>query len=213
MNRHATHVRNILAEIEADDGISQRRLAIRVGIALGLTNLILRRIIAKGWIRTVHGQGRRVRYVLTASGVAAKTRLTQRYLRSTLQFYATARQRVRERFVTLSQELEARQSGKRILFFGADDIAEIGYVSLQDTDLQLTGVIDSRRTKPFFGLPVYPPASLRELAKRRTFDRVVVMALESHRMRRALLEQGLSADQIFWMWPFAMPSEILTLDD
>ena len=174
---HGRHVRGILLEIEANDGVSQRHLSQRLGMALGLTNLLVRRIIAKGWIKVVHIRPNRVRYLLTPAGMAAKARLTREYLASTLSFYADARERIRERFAELSAELDAEGGSKRIVFFGAGEIAEIGYVSLQETDLQLVGVIDSARTKPFFGLPVQCPDRLPANAiDGQQFDRIVVMS-------------------------------------
>jgi len=200
VTRHAGYVRTLLVEIEADSALSQRRLAQRLGIALGLTNLLLRRITARGWVKVVHMQPNRVRYLVTPSGIAAKARLTRKYLTTTLQFYATARERVRERFAELSAELDAAGSSKRIVFYGAGEVAEIGYVSLQETDLQLTGVIDSSRTKPFFGVPVYPPERIEAmLTEGYSFDRLVVMSFQAAGIPKGLAKLGLSAEQIFWI--------------
>lgn len=200
MTRHAGYVRTLLVEIEADGAVSQRRLAQRLGIALGLTNLLLRRITARGWVKVVHMRPNRVRYLLTPSGLAAKARLTRKYLTTTLQFYATARERVRERFAELSAELDAAGSSKRIVFYGAGEVAEIGYVSLQETDLQLTGVIDSHRTKPFFGVPVYPPERMQAMrTDGHPFDRLVVMSFETGALPKALAKLGVSADEVFWI--------------
>src|SRR4029078_13053176 len=101
----------------------------------------------------------RVRYLLTPAGIAAKARLTREYLESSLTFYAEARERIRERFAELSAELGAAGPTKRIVFLGAGEVAEIGYVSLQETDLELVGVIDSTRTKHVFGPPVQTPGA------------------------------------------------------
>jgi DNA-binding MarR family transcriptional regulator len=200
VTRHAGYVRTLLVEIEADGAVSQRRLAQRLGIALGLTNLLLRRITARGWVKVVHMRPNRVRYLLTPSGLAAKARLTRKYLTTTLQFYATARERVRERFAELSAELDAAGSSKRIVFYGAGEVAEIGYVSLQETDLQLTGVIDSHRTKPFFGVPVYPPERMQAMrTDGHPFDRLVVMSFETGALPKALAKLGVSADEVFWI--------------
>src|SRR4051812_42552228 len=99
MNRHGRHMRGILLELESGEAVSQRRLSDRLGIALGLTNLLLRRVIAKGWVKVVHVQRNRVRYLLTPAGIAAKVHLTREYLEGTLHFYADARERVAERFI------------------------------------------------------------------------------------------------------------------
>jgi len=197
---HGRQIRGILLEIEANDGVSQRHLSQRLGIALGLTNLLLRRIVAKGWIKVVHIRPNRVRYLLTPAGIAAKARLTREYLASTLSFYADARERIRERFAELSMALDGAGNTKRIVFLGAGEIAEIGYVSLQETDLQLVGVIDSIRTKPFFGLPVQPPDRVTPLwIDGQPFDRLVVMSFETRKARATLEKLELGADRVFWI--------------
>lgn len=197
---HGRQIRGILLEIEANDLVSQRHLSQRLGIALGLTNLLLRRIVAKGWIKVVHIRPNRVRYLLTPAGIAAKARLTREYLASTLSFYADARERIRERFAELSLELDGEGETKRIVFLGAGEIAEIGYVSLQETDLQLVGVIDSTRTKPFFGLPVQPPDRVTPFwIDGQSFDRLVVMSFETRKARAALEKLELGANRVFWI--------------
>ena len=200
LDSHGRRIRGILLEIEANDGVSQRHLSQRLGMALGLTNLLLRRIIAKGWIKVVHIRPNRVRYLLTPAGIAAKARLTREYLASTLSFYAEARERIRERFAELSDELEREGETKRIVFLGGGEIAEIGYVSLQETDLQLVGVIDSTRTKPFFGLPVQPPDRVTPFRiDGQPFDRLVVMSFETRKARATLEKLELGADRVFWI--------------
>lgn len=200
LNSHGRHIRGILLEIEANDGVSQRHLSQRLGMALGLTNLLVRRIIAKGWIKVVHIRPNRVRYLLTPAGIAAKARLTREYLASTLSFYADARERIRERFAELSTELDAQGNTKRIVFLGTGEIAEIGYVSLQETDLELVGVIDSARIKPFFGLPVQPPDRVGACnIDGQPFDRLVVMSFEIRKARATLEKLDVAADRVFWI--------------
>ena len=41
-----------------------------MGIALGLTNLIIRRLVHKGWVRIIRIKPNRVRYLLTPAGMA-----------------------------------------------------------------------------------------------------------------------------------------------
>jgi DNA-binding MarR family transcriptional regulator len=197
LNFHGRQMRGILLEIEANDGVSQRHLSQRLGMALGLTNLLVRRIVAKGWVKVAHIRPNRVRYLLTPAGIAAKARLTREYLESSLLFYAEARERIRERFGELSLELDTASRTKRIVFLGAGEIAEIGYVSLQETDLKLVGVIDATRVKPFFGLPVQQPdpSSLGG----QPFDRLVVMSFEKRKTRAALDKLGLPPERVFWI--------------
>jgi len=150
----------------------------------------------------------RVRYLITPAGLTEKARMSRDYLAQTIRFYADARARIAERLDTLSNNWSPRpgHSGeihKRIAFFGADEIAEIGYVCLQETDLSLVAVIDDRRTKPFFGIRVHASADLRDNpAVLEAFERIVVLGFESN-VRAAAGEQlrdlGVREDRIFWL--------------
>jgi DNA-binding MarR family transcriptional regulator len=193
-------MRGILLELEADQAASQRRLARRLGIAVGLTNLLLRRIVANGWVQVVQIKRNQVRYLLTPSGVAAKAWLTRECLQSTLEFYREARQHVRERLAELSAALDATGGQKRLVFYGTGDIAEIGYVSLQETDLQLVAVIDAARGKPFFGVPVHSPDHLTaDALSGLVFDRVVVMSFADAEITVSLQRAGVASHRVFWI--------------
>src|SRR5450759_1891723 len=45
--------RRILDAVESDHGVLQRSLAKELGIALGLTNLLVRRLVRKGWVPVI----------------------------------------------------------------------------------------------------------------------------------------------------------------
>ena len=95
MNAHDQHVHRLLTEIETHAQVSQRSLAQSLGIALGLTNLLLHRIVRKGWVRMVHIKANRVRYLLTPAGLAEKARMSRDSLNYSVRFYAEARDRIR----------------------------------------------------------------------------------------------------------------------
>ena len=208
MPSHDHHTRRILTQIEAGTKVSQRSLAKQRGIALGLTNLLVRRIIKKGWVKVINVRPNRVRYLITPAGIAEKARTTKAYFDNTLRLYTETRERMRERLDALSDEwpaLDPAAAGvngeKRIVFYGAGDVAEIAYVSLQATDLKLVGVVDDHRTKPFFGLRVHPLDQLCSThLDGEPFDRLVVMSFgKASRLGANLEGRGISADRIFWI--------------
>ena len=61
--------------------MTQRHLADRLGVALGLANSYLRRCARKGLIKITQAPDNRYLYYLTPQGFTEKTRLTARYLR------------------------------------------------------------------------------------------------------------------------------------
>src|SRR5204863_9462867 len=82
-------------------------------------------------------------------------------LENTVHLYTQTREQIRSSLSRISSRCDADAAGqKRIVFYGAGDVAEIAYVSLQTTDLTLVGVIDDRRTGQFFQLPICPSEQL-----------------------------------------------------
>ena len=62
----------VLEVIENDARISQRGLADKLGIALGLTNSILRRLVRKGLVKTRALPANRLAYYITPQGFSEK---------------------------------------------------------------------------------------------------------------------------------------------
>lgn len=71
----------LLAE---DPTLSQRELAVRLGVSLGKTHYLLRALLDKGWIKMSNFRRSdnklAYRYLLTPSGVREKAALTSRFL-------------------------------------------------------------------------------------------------------------------------------------
>src|SRR5436853_4537686 len=85
----------ILTAIGEGEPLTQRALAERMGVALGLTNLYLKRLATKGYIKIADfgkkpAARKRLRYLLTAKGLAEKTRLTYEYINRSVTQYRLA---------------------------------------------------------------------------------------------------------------------------
>lgn len=197
--REESYTRDILTRVHDNEAVSQRSLAKELGIALGLANLLLRRMVNRGFIRLVRIQPNRVLYFITPAGIAEKARMTVAYVARNVQSYRDARDRIRARFASISQESAwISADEKRIIFYGAGDVAEIGYICLQDTDLRLVGVVDPGLRREFFGLPVRSPDDLSGLTLHgEPFDRIVVMSLtETDGILSEFVDRGVPADRV-----------------
>jgi hypothetical protein len=202
------YARRILTHVEEGRATSQRSLSRELGIALGFTNLLLRRLVRKGCIEIVKVRPNHVRYLITAAGIVEKVRLSHAYLDNSVQFYREARDRIREVFAALSREWTVPNGDcpdgcaeKRIGFYGAGELAEIGYICLQDTDLKLVAVIDECCSKRFFGVPVLAPCSLEAgHVDGEVFDRLVVMSFgDADVLRPKIAALGVPSDRVIWL--------------
>jgi len=200
---HEGHERQILDLLGEGRPVTQRSLSSDLGIALGLTNLLMRRLVMKGWVRIKQVSSRRIRYFITPAGIAAKAQLTRRYFLARVAFYRDCRRHVRDRLLALSEELQAGDASRPagIVFFGAGDVAEVAYVCLQETRLQLLGVIDENRSGRFFQVDVHAPGDLSAGAfAGRPYSKLVVMPTDDEsQTRRTLAEHAVPPDLVFWL--------------
>ncbi|MGB7258134.1 MAG: winged helix-turn-helix transcriptional regulator, partial [Pseudolabrys sp.] len=131
-------------------GQSQRRLAVELGVALGLVNAYLKRCINKGLIKVSEIPARRYAYYLTPQGFAEKSRLTAEYLSYSLEFFRKAKGDCRAILQT------AEQLGfRRVVLAGKSDLAEIAAICALETGIEIVAVVDANAgdTK-FVGRPL-----------------------------------------------------------
>src|SRR5512147_488144 len=149
----------ILDELANNDSLTQRDLASRLGIALGLVNSYIKNLVAKGYLTVKAIPPKRYAYYLTPKGFTEKTRLTYDLLHDYTRVYREARKNLKQLF----QELQT--SGmKRVVFAGADEVAEIAFITLQETSLELAGIIDGEQSgKIFFGREIQPLSAIKQI--------------------------------------------------
>ena len=147
--------RQILQAIATSDRVTQRALSGELGVALGLTNLLIRRLVAKGYVKMAKMGTRHVRYLMTPAGWEALGHATRVSMANTVHLYTQTREQIRASLTAISERCEPDASGqKHVVFYGAGDVAEIAYVSLQRTDLTLIGVVDDKRRGKFFDMTI-----------------------------------------------------------
>ena len=156
----------ILEKVGDDFAPSQREMAKDLNISLGLVNSFIKRLALRGYVKASSIPRQRIRYILTPKGMTEKSRLTYRYIQFSYQYYREARQRLQKLF----SQLET--SGvRRVVFYGATDLAEIAFLSLQETGIELVAVVDDCNSgKKIIGREVIDSRGLGQLL----FDRIVV---------------------------------------
>jgi len=149
----------ILEELDGNHAPSQRYLSEKLNISLGLVNSFLKRLAQKGYFKVTTIPKNRVKYILTPKGALEKTRLTYEYIQYSFQFYRDARKKLRG----LLKELDNNGTNS-IVFYGVSDLAEIAYISLQETSIKLSAIVDEEQlSQKFLKHKVESPDILNEL--------------------------------------------------
>lgn len=184
MERHRQRDLEILTAIAEGRPLTQRALAQRLGVALGLTNLYLKRLAKKGYIKIVDfprkpAARKRLRYLLTPKGIAEKSRITYEHMAYWASLYRRARRVLGEGltpFITRGM--------KRIALYGTGEPAELAYLTLREFGLEPVGVFDKSAGGAFLG---YPVRDCRELATE-DVDGIIVATFERPNAQIAELE-------------------------
>ena len=170
MDKQDLHILRLMGELDRDGSSSQRELSQRLNISVGLVNTFLKRLVNKGYFKVKTMPRNRLKYFLTPEGLARKSRLTAEYLRYSINFYRDIKDLLLSKF----DEMERNQVHK-ILFFGAGEVAELAYLYLQLTKLELAGLVDDQKKgKNFFGVVIKGTESLHEME----WDLVMVTRLD-----------------------------------
>lgn len=178
----------LLEAVHEDSRVTQRGLASKLGIALGLANVYLKRMVHKGFIKVVNVQPNRISYLVTPRGIAEKARLTYEFMDYSLHLYGEVRQHLRAAL----QECAA--SGKRVAIYGCGEAAELAYLSLKESGLEPVAVFDKENGHDFLGMTVHPIAEHGEVE----FDLVIVATLDrSGQQAVEVLDAGVPKEKLF----------------
>lgn len=178
----------LLSEVERDASVTQRSLSLKLGVALGLTNLYLKRLARKGYIKITTIPRNRIRYLLTSQGLAEKSRLTYQYMKYSLSYYRDIRLRLKEMLAVLDGV-----EGQRVVICGTGELAELAYVSLKEMNITCVGFVDGTSRDSFLSYPVSTPDGIGHWE----FDRVLIADLEGALdCEEQLVRSGVPRDKV-----------------
>lgn len=115
------HELDVLSQIHADTDVKQRDIAHAIGLSLGMTNSILKRLATKGFLSVRRINSRNVHYLVTPAGVELIAKRSYRYLRRTVGHVV----RYKERLWHLLNEAAAPDAAcpvTGVVLAGASDI-------------------------------------------------------------------------------------------
>ena len=180
----------LLTAVASDVTVTQRGLAKQFGLALGLTNFLIRRLVRKGYIKIITLERKRLRYLLTPRGLSAKAKLSYEYLEYSLHLYRA----IRTFLVRALSDIVTTQD-KRAVLIGTGEVAEIAFLIMQQRGVHIVAVMDESRgsATAFMNQPIRMLGELSKLS----YDWVVVASFqETSHIRSRLALSGVPSEKI-----------------
>ena len=113
-------------------GANQRDLSRHMDLSLGMTNMLIRRLLSKGYIRIRQLNKVKVEYILTSKGFAEKMRKSVRYAVKTLDSIGL----IKKNLAVLLKTLYSTGT-RKFYILGSSDLA--GLIEMVMTELALAG--------------------------------------------------------------------------
>ena len=157
----------ILERLENNGHLTQRDLSKEVGIALGLVNHLLKKMVNKGWIKIKNIDAKKIRYLITPEGAREKSSLLYKRVESTIHFYLDAKRVIKDKVIHLKNE-----GVEDVSIYGINHISEVLFIVLKELGLELSCVVDdNKKGGEWFG---YSIVGMDEFLKNR--DSVLIFA-------------------------------------
>jgi len=180
----------LLEEINKESIISQRALADRLGIALGLVNAYIKRLYKKGHIKINTLPRNRIKYIITPQGFAEKTKLTYKFMHYSILYFKGIRQKIESTYTVM-----VKAGIKKVLLWGDGELAELCYISTRGFPLEIVGVVGKNNIdKGFFDRHVYTLPDISSIE----FDAILVSVLEEKAVT-PLQDLGFDPEKVFFL--------------
>ena len=121
----------VLSYLHENETTTQRKISHSTGLSLGAVNLLVNKLVRKGFVKIEKLNARTMRYILTPQGLKEKTRLTYNYIRSSYRQIISVTAAVEK----LLQNKQAAGQHEVIIYGPADEIEEILITTLHNMNL------------------------------------------------------------------------------
>jgi len=121
----------VIREISNHQQPTQRHIAEKAGISLGLTNLIIKRLIKKGYIKIREVPPRTIMYMLTPKGLAEKTKKSYHFTLRTINSIRTIKENIQDLITR-----EYAQGAREFTISGAGELAVLVEIVFRGLNLK-----------------------------------------------------------------------------
>jgi DNA-binding transcriptional regulator LsrR (DeoR family) len=182
----------ILHEVSKNEHINQRHLSKKLGMAAGLVNIYLKRLTHKGYIKITGIKPRRLKYLVTPTGIAEKTRLTYEFALISYKYFKSATDDIRKELSAIA----ATDSAVAVVY-GSGELAELCLQIIKELDIEVVGVVDDAiEGRKFQGYPVISSDLLPNLK----FDKLIIAKIDAREEVLSLLKDaGIGQEKVCWL--------------
>jgi len=132
----------IIEEISKNKNFTQREISGNTKLSLGAVNIIIKRLIKRGFVKTVSLNPKKIEYILTPDGFSQKAKKSYQYVLKTIDLVKA----VKEEIAKIILE-EFNQGQKKFVILGDDDLADIIELALQGFDCKRVGSVKEIKDK------------------------------------------------------------------
>ncbi|MCD4781578.1 MAG: winged helix-turn-helix transcriptional regulator [Candidatus Omnitrophica bacterium] len=111
-------------------GVNQRDLSRQLNLSLGMTNMLIRRLVTKGYIRIQQLDKRKVKYLLTPKGFSEKMRKSMKYTLKTIHSIGIIKDKIRKIIARKYEEGE-----RHFTVLGQSDFALLVEICFREAQL------------------------------------------------------------------------------
>lgn len=125
----------VIKQITSDGLSDQRKMAKNTGISLGLTNLIIKQLIGKGYVKAKQLNRRKIQYTLTPKGFSEQARRSYRFTLRTINTLKSMKQKIQEIIMA-----EYNKGRNEFVIYGnseLNDLLEITFHDINNPDIKV----------------------------------------------------------------------------
>jgi len=131
----------VIQQISNNKKPTQRDIAKKVGISLGLTNLIIKRLIKKGYIKIKEVPPRTIQYMLTPKGFSEKVHKSYEFTLITVNSIKTIKENIQD-IIKEKHKLGVNN----FTIFGDGELATLTEIAFRDLELKDI-CVDSKKNR------------------------------------------------------------------
>ncbi len=119
----------IIEVLNNNHHVTQRDIAQKTGLSLGLTNIMVKRLIKKGFVKIKNMNKRKILYHLTPKAMIEKTQRMYNYFERTMRDVVTIKEKIQQ---AILEKWNGQYS--EIVIVGKDEISEIARWAVENMD-------------------------------------------------------------------------------